>query len=74
MSCRFIMRYRDGITPTSHRIIWDDVIWIIESAIHDLKRHTITIDCNVDQLQEVTHMTSTETEYVDGVPIRRPHK
>jgi hypothetical protein len=75
MGCRFTLRFRDGISPQGpllHRIIWDDTIWVIDSAVHDRKHRYLTLDCSQGNLQEVTALTSIETEYVDGVPIRRP--
>lgn len=73
-SARFAVRYRSGVTPASHRIIWDGCLWTIVSATHDKKRTQLTIDCNFSNLIEATHLTSTETEYVDAVPVLRPRE
>lgn len=72
--CNFTVRYRSGVTPSSHRILWDDCIWTIVSAVHDQKRRQFTIVCNFSNLVEATHLQSTETEYVDAVPVLRPRE
>lgn len=74
LNCDFIIRYREGITPASHRIIWDDALWTIVTVVHDLKRTQLTITCDFSNLVEVTHFTSTETEYIDGIPVLRPRE
>lgn len=74
LNCDFIIRYRDNITPASHRIIWDGALWTIVTSVHDLKRRQLTITCDFSNLVEVTHMTSTETEYIDGIPVLRPRE
>jgi head-tail adaptor len=73
-SARFIVRYRAGVTPASHRLIWDGCIWTIVSAPHDKYRTILTIECNFSNLIEATHLTSTETEYIDAVPVLRPRE
>lgn len=69
---RFIIRYRSGITPDSHRIIWGDWIWTITNIVHDRKRTMLTIDADAVPLVPSTDLDSETTEYVDAVPIVRP--
>lgn len=69
---RFIIRYRPGIGPDTHRIIWDGAIFNITSAVHNRKRTMLTIDCDFSMMVEVTHLQSTEREYIDGLPVVRP--
>lgn len=71
-SARFFIRYRAGIGPDTHRIVWDGAIWTITSAPHDKKKMMITIDSDLSQLVEVTHMLSTEREFIEGMPVVRP--
>jgi hypothetical protein len=76
-ACRFIIRYRrttDGkeISALSHRIIFDGAIWHIASAVHDRRRTMLTIDCDLTNMIEVTHMQSTEREFIEGVPVITP--
>lgn len=69
---RFTIRYRSGITPASHRIVWEAKLWYITTAVHDLKKRFITIDADATPLVESTDLTDTTTEYIDAVPIVRP--
>lgn len=76
-NCRFIIRYRetasgDRITAANSRIIYDGSIWTITNSVPDHKRSMLIIDSDFSQLVEVTHMQSTEREYIDGVPLIRP--
>lgn len=68
-NCRFIIRYRSGIGPETHRIIWDGVRWNITSAVHDLRKTMLTVDCDFSEAIEATTLDSTEREYVDGLPL-----
>lgn len=65
----FIIRYNGDIGPESHRIVWDNTTWAIASAVHDRKRSMTTIFSDMISAIEVTHMQSTEREYIDGLPI-----
>jgi hypothetical protein len=69
--CRFIVRYRAGVRPNTYRIIWNDVIWRITSAVYDRKNTMITIDADFTEALEVTHQQSEDREYIDGLPIVR---
>jgi len=76
-AAQFIIRYRktgDGteINALSHRIIWDGALWYIASAVHDRKRTMLTITCDLTNMIEVTHLESTEREFMEGVPIVEP--
>lgn len=76
-ACRFRMRYRtksDGteINGASHRIIWDGAYWNIASAPHDAKRSEILIECDFSMMLEVTHMQSTEREFIEGLAVIQP--
>jgi head-tail adaptor len=71
-SCRFTIRYRAGIGPDSHRIFWSGAIWTIVSAVHDLRRTQLVIECDFSNLIEATHLLSTESEHIDAVPVVRP--
>lgn len=71
-NCRFIIRWRDGITPATYRILYFDSIWTINNAVPDRKRTILIIDSDFSQLIEVTHMRSTDREYIEGLPIVRP--
>lgn len=71
-SARFYIRYRSDITPSSHRIVHFGAIWLIASAVPDHKRTMLTIDSDFSSLVEVTHLESTEREFLDAVPIVRP--
>ena len=74
MIARFTIRYRDGITPASHRMIWDGILWRITSAVHDRKRTLWTIDADGTPLVDSTELTDETTHYVDAVPIMRPRE
>lgn len=73
LSCRFTIHYRADLTPASHRIVWENRIWTIASAVHDVRKRTMSIEAEI-ALIEVTHLQSTETEYIDGVPVIRPRQ
>jgi len=66
---QFTIPYRSGITPASHRIIWEDAIWNIASAIRDPKNIDLRISCDFSMMVEVTTIQSTEREFIDGIPI-----
>lgn len=71
-SARFIIRYRSGITPASHRILWDDARWTIVNVIHDRRSTMLSIDADISNLVESTDLNSETTEYLDAVPVLRP--
>jgi hypothetical protein len=76
-NCRFLIRYRRTstdaeISAATHRILWDGCIWTITDSVHDRKRSMLTILSDFSALVEVTHLQSTEREYIDGIPIVRP--
>jgi hypothetical protein len=71
-NARFIRRYREGIGPSTYRIIWGGAIWLITSAVHDDRRTMLTIDSDFSALVEVTTILSTEREYIEGIPTVRP--
>lgn len=71
-TCRFIIRYRSGIAPDTHRIIWDGCIWNITSAIHDLRRTTLTIDCDFSEAVNTTDLDSEHQEFISTFPVLRP--
>ncbi len=71
-SARFTIPFRDGITPASHRILWDGAIWTITNAVHDAKRVDLAIDSDFSALIPATTLASTNKEYVDGLPVLRP--
>lgn len=70
--CQFTIRYRSGITPDSHRIVWDAWTWRITNATHDIKKRQLVIVADATPLVESTDIDSDTTEYVDAVPIVRP--
>lgn len=72
LACRFITRYRSGITPASHRIVWEGYTWRITNIVHNLKKRLLTIDADATPLVVSTDLDSDTSEYVDAVPIERP--
>ena len=69
---RFTMRYRDGITPASHQIIWDNAVWNIRNVLHDRRRVMLFLDCEATKV-DVTHLQSTEREFIDdNLPLTNP--
>ncbi len=71
-NARFTVRYRSDVTPTSHRIVWEGCVWNITNAVHDRKKTMTVIESDFSALVEVTHLQSTETEYIDGIPVLHP--
>jgi head-tail adaptor len=71
-ACRFTIRYRSGITPDSHRILFFGAYWTITSVVQDRRHTALLIDCDFSDLIEVTHMQSEVREYIDGLPVLRP--
>ena len=71
-TCRFTIRYRRDVSPKSHRIIWNGKIWTITNAVHDRKRIDLIIDCDFSDHVEVTHLQSTQREYISTLPVIRP--
>ena len=77
LSCNFIIRYRtarDGsaITPASHRILFEGYVWPIVNIVHDRRYSQYTIECDGASLIEITHLQSTEREYIIGMPVVAP--
>lgn len=71
-NCRFVIRYRDispRTWPDSYRILMFGAIWTIASAVPDIRRTMLIIDCDFSAKLEVTHMASVTREYIDGLPI-----
>lgn len=72
-SCQFIMRFREGISPATHRALFFDSIWTIVNVVPDIRRTMLIIDCDFSSLIEVTHMQSTTKEFIEGLPtVARP--
>lgn len=74
-SCRLIIRYKDVSPkkwPSDYRFLLFDSIWTITSAVPDTRRTMLIVDSDFSQLVEVTHLQSTEREYIDGLPVVRP--
>ena len=69
---RFTIRYKSGISPSSHRIAWDGKLWRIVNAIHDRKRKMLVIDCNIGAWVDVTDLDSDTTEYIGNIPVVEP--
>lgn len=74
-TARFSIRYnRRGITPATHRILWDGITWAITSAIHDRKRMELVIETDAAGI-EVTTLESTEREFIEELPlVSRPEQ
>lgn len=72
INARFATHYRPGVTPVSHRMIWDGAIWNIHSVVHDRKRSMLTIESDFSEMLEVTHLQSTNREFIDGLQVLRP--
>lgn len=70
--CEFTIRYKTGITPESHRIIWEGRTWNITSPPHDIKKRQLVIIADEVPLVDSTDIDSDTTEYVNAVPILRP--
>ncbi len=68
-SARFVIRYKEGITPDSHRILWDNARWLIVSVVHDRRRTMTIIESDFSSMIEVTHFQSDVREYIDGLPV-----
>lgn len=71
---QFIIRYRSGVTPASHRLIWEGTVWRITSVVHDRRRTMLTINADAEPLVESTDLDSVTTEYIDAVPVLRPRE
>lgn len=78
-SCRFIVRYRLTATSVEHpeaerisaentRILHDESVWTVINSIPDSKHTMLMIDCDFSAKVEVTHLLSTEKEFIDGLP------
>lgn len=72
-SARFIVRYRlttisERISAENTRIVHDGSIWTVINAIPDSKHTMLMIDCDFSAKVEVTHLKSTEKEFIDGLP------
>lgn len=72
LACRFIVRYRSGVTPADSRILWEGRRWTITGVIHDRRKTMLTIECDGTDLVETTTLESTEREYIDGLEQPRP--
>lgn len=73
-SCRFIIRHRltatsERISAENSRIVHDGSIWSVINSVPDLKRTMLIIDADFSAKIEVTHLTSTEREFIDGLPV-----
>lgn len=71
-AARFTIWFKEGISAPTHRVIWEESIWTITSAVHDRRRTATTIDSDFSAKVEVTHLQSTEREFIDGLPIVQP--
>ena len=71
-SAQFIMRYRSNITPASHRILHWGARWALTNVVPDRNYTMLTIDSDFSSLIEVTHLQSTEREFIDASPALRP--
>ncbi len=68
-SLRCIIRFRRPVpTPDTHRILWEGAYWTIISAVHDRRYESITVDCDFSAKVEVTTLSSTTKEFIDGLP------
>lgn len=45
-TARFIIWYREGISPATHRILARGKTWNISDPLHDRKRHETTIEAS----------------------------
>lgn len=74
MSARIITRFFQSVylNKENYRLLADGKIWVLTAAIPDGRRTMLTIDCDLGELVEVTTITSTEKQYIDGVPEARP--
>jgi head-tail adaptor len=68
-AARFVIRYKEGITPDSHRITWDGVVWLIVSVVHDRRRTMTIIESDFSSMVEVTHLQSDTRDFIDGLPV-----
>jgi len=66
---QFTIDYRSGITPASHRILWEGAVWNIASAVHDPKNTDLRISADFSMMIDVTHLQSTEHEFIATLPI-----
>lgn len=71
-NAQFIIRYRAGIGPDTHRAIYWGAIWTITDAVSDHRNTFLTIDSDFSALIEATHLQSTEREFISGLPVVRP--
>lgn len=70
-SAQFVIRWRDGITPLTHRILFNGSYWTIIDPVPDHRRTILTINCSLEAKIEATHMLSVEREFIDGIPTSR---
>lgn len=68
----FTIHYRSDITPARHRILWEGAIWAITNADHDPRRSELLIQATFQEMLEVTHLQSTQREFIQGMPIVHP--
>ena len=67
---QFTIPYRSGITPASHRILWEGAVWNIASTVHDPKNIDLRISSDFARMIDVTTLQSTEHEFIDDeLPI-----
>lgn len=70
-SAQFVIRYRSAITPATHRILFNGSYWTIIDPVPDQRRTILTITCTFERKIDVTHLQSTEREFIDGLPVSR---
>lgn len=74
MSYRFVIRYNPDIDghKEDYRIAYNGKRWTIASAVPDPRKTMLVMQADTN-LVEVTHILSTDREYIDSVPEVRPN-
>lgn len=72
-NARFLIDYRDGLSPKTHRIIFDGAYWEIRNVVHDRNRRSTLIESDFSMMVEVTNLDSdAEREFIVGLPVIHP--
>jgi head-tail adaptor len=69
----FEIDYRDGLSPKTHRVIFDGAYWNLTSVLHDRNRRSTRLDCDFSMMIEVTSLDSDgQREFIVGLPVIHP--